>query len=105
MRTPCEAYHVEFSQGRAEFRSRYRQLEIQTLVAVSPEDDMEIRRLTLINLSARPRTLELTSYAEVGLLEPRAELSHPAFHKLFVETEALAQAPVLLCRRRAYFFL
>ncbi|MCY3022652.1 MAG: hypothetical protein NTW87_27040 [Planctomycetota bacterium] len=100
MRTEFDAYEAVFSQGRTEFRSRYQQIEALTVIAVSPEEDVEVRRLTLTNLSARPRVLEVTSYAEVVLLDPRAELSHPAFSNLFVETEAVTAVPILLCRRR-----
>ncbi len=101
MKQALDSYEVIFSQGRTEFRSRYRQIEVQTVMAVSPEDDIEIRRLNLVNRSSRKRTLELTSYAEVVLLDPEAELSHPAFQNLFVETESFGSLPVLLATRRA----
>ena len=62
---------------------------IETLleVTVSPEQRAEVRRVTLTNHDARPRELELTSYAEVVLGPHGADLAHPAFGKLFLETE------------------
>ena len=62
--------------------------------------DAEVRRITLTNHGARPRTLEVTSYAEVALNDRRADQAHPAFAKLFLETEYLTAPPALLCRRR-----
>ena len=56
---------------------------------VSPEDDIELRRIRLINRSGERRTVEVTSYAEVALAAPAADALHPAFSKLFVQTEIL----------------
>ena len=69
-------------------------------VAVVPDADAEARRVTLTNRGSRPLTLEVTSYAEVALNPRRADQAHPAFAKLFLETEDLASSPALLCRRR-----
>src|SRR5262245_18205329 len=76
--------------------------EIETLleVAVSPEDDVEMRRLSLTNRSARAREIEITSYVEVALADPLEDLAHPAFGKLFLETEARPESASLLCGRR-----
>jgi cellobiose phosphorylase len=93
----CEAI---FSQGRAEFRQRHAGLEIHTEISVSPEDDIELRRLTLTNRSHARRVIELTSYAEVVLALPAADASHPAFSNLFVQTEFVSPHPAVLCTRR-----
>src|SRR6185436_15046997 len=69
-------------------------------IAVSPEDDVEVRRLLVTNHGDRPRELEVTSYAEIVLTPPADDLAHPAFQKLFVETEYVAENHALLCRRR-----
>lgn len=95
-----EQYEAVFSQGTAEFRRREDLIEAHTRISVSPEDDIEVRRVTLTNLSRRPRTLELTSYAEVVLAEPRAEENHPVFNNLFVQTEILSDEEAVLCTRR-----
>ncbi|NLG85025.1 MAG: DUF3131 domain-containing protein, partial [Firmicutes bacterium] len=93
-------YGVRFSLDRAEFRRRDMGIETRMEVVVSPEDDAEIRRVTLVNRSGRPRRIELTSYLELALAPHRADLAHPAFQKLFVVTEALPDLGVLLARRR-----
>lgn len=89
-----------FMESRAEFRRIDAQIEAHTLVSVSPEDDVELRRLSLTNRSDRRRTIEVTTYAEVALAPQGQDESHPAFSNLFVETEILADRPALLATRR-----
>jgi cyclic beta-1,2-glucan synthetase len=90
-----------FSQARAEFRQRPAGLAVHTGICVSPEDDVELRRITLTNLTGVARRIELTSYAEVVLAVPAADEAHPAFSNLFVQTEFMPEASALLCTRRA----
>ena len=80
-------YEAVFSQGRAEFRRRDFSLETHTEIVVSPEDDIELRRVHITNRSRKKRFIEITSYAEVVLAHPMADQSHPAFSNLFVQTE------------------
>jgi len=94
-------YEAVFTQARAEFRQRHLGIESHTEISVSPEDDLELRRVTLINHSDRPRTIELTSYAEVVMAPPASDAAHPAFSNLFVQTEFLSAYPAILCTRRA----
>lgn len=93
-------YEAIFSQSRAEFRRRDHQIKLHTEITVSPEDDIEIRRTTIVNRSKIPRTIELTSYAEVVLAAANADATHPAFSKLFVQTEILNSRQSILCTRR-----
>jgi cyclic beta-1,2-glucan synthetase len=67
---------------------------------VSPEDDVEVRRVTLTNRGARPREIEITSYAELVLGPPADDFAHPAFGKLFVTTSYLPQSYALVAHRR-----
>src|SRR5207244_7427410 len=69
--------------------------------AVSPEDDVEVRRLGLTNRSDRPREIEVTSYAGPVLAPPADGFAHPTFAKLFVETAYLQPSHALLCWRRS----
>lgn len=93
-------YTVRFRPGVATFISEDRGIETRMTVCVAPEADVEIRRIELTNRSDEPRRLELTSYAEVVLNTPGADTGHPAFSKLFVQTERVPGRPVLLARRR-----
>ncbi len=99
-RRPSKRLEAIFVQGRAEFRRREDDIDSHTEIAVSPEDDVEVRRVTLVNLSARVRTIELTSYAEVVIAPLATDLAHPAFSNLFVQTEILADRNAILCTRR-----
>jgi cyclic beta-1,2-glucan synthetase len=101
---PAEHYEAIFSEGRAEFRRRDRgegfDFDTHTDIVVSPEDDMELRRVRITNRSTQPRTIEVTSYAEVVLAPPAADALHPAFSNLFVQTEIVEAHRAILCTRR-----
>jgi cyclic beta-1,2-glucan synthetase len=84
-----EVSSVRFSADRAEFHRRASGIDTILAVTVAPEDDVELRRLTITNRSLRSRELELTSYAELVLAPHRTDSAHPAFAKMFVETECL----------------
>jgi len=96
-----KGYSVEFALDRAVFRRIDMGIHTQTEVVVSPEDDVEVRRITLINRSSHTRHLNLTSYIELSMAPHNADRQHPAFNKLFVQTEALPEQQALLAYRRA----
>jgi cyclic beta-1,2-glucan synthetase len=95
-----EAYRVTFSEDRAEFHRRDGAITTALEVLVSPEDDAEIRRVSVTNLGPHVRELELTSYTELVLAPPAADIAHPVFSNLFVQTEALPDLGGLLATRR-----
>ncbi len=97
---PVEHYEAIFSDAKAEFRGRRRGVETHLEIAISAEDDIELRRLRLSNGSRRPRTIEITTYAEVVLAPAIADELHPAFSNLFVQTEIVRDKQALLCTRR-----
>ena len=94
------ARDVRFYAHKAEFRRTDHEIALTMEIAVAPDDDVEIRRITLHNQSARPRRLALTSYGEVVMAAPPADGRHPAFNKLFIESEYLPELDALLFRRR-----
>jgi len=96
------SHHFEaiFSEGRAEFRDRYHDYDTYTEIAVSPEDDIELRRVRITNRARTRREIDVTSYAEVVLAPPAADASHQAFSNLFVQTEIIHQQRAILCTRR-----
>src|SRR3546814_15395566 len=69
-------------------------------VVVSGEDECEVRSVSVANGGRRSREIELTSYAEVVLTTPAADNAHPAFAKMFVETEYLPEFGALTATRR-----
>jgi cyclic beta-1,2-glucan synthetase len=93
-------YDVTFNEDRARFARRDGSLATTLEVLVSGEDDAEVRRLTISNLGDDTREIEVTSYAELVLAPQSADVAHPAFSKLFVETEHLVALGALLATRR-----
>jgi cellobiose phosphorylase len=95
-----QRYEAIFTQSRAEFRRTDHQIETYTQISVSPEDDIELRRVTLTNRSSTVRTLDITSYAEVVLATQAQDEAHPAFSNLFVQTELVRSRHAIYCTRR-----
>lgn len=93
-------FQVVFSEAQAEFFRKDADIEVHTEIVVSPEDDIELRRSRIRNLSKRRRTIEFTSYAEVVLAPQADDQAQPAFSNLFVETELLLQQQAILVTRR-----
>ncbi|MGZ8383493.1 MAG: glucoamylase family protein, partial [Nitrospira sp.] len=97
---PSKTYEVIFSEGRAEYRRSDHEIETHAEIVVSPEDDIELRRVRLTNCSGTRRTIDVTSYAEVLLALPAADALHPAFSNLFVQTEIIRERQAILSTRR-----
>ncbi|MFN2283650.1 MAG: GH36-type glycosyl hydrolase domain-containing protein, partial [Anaerolineae bacterium] len=98
---PVGAQEVLFYPYKAEFRQRAHDITSRTEVAVAADDNVEIRRVVLTNHERRPRKLSLTSYAEVVLAPQATDRRHPAFNKLFIESEYVPEIDGLLFHRRA----
>lgn len=96
-----DVYTASFQESSARFWRQERNIDSQLEIVVSPEDDVELRSLKITNRSWDRREIELTSYAEVALADPAADTSHPAFSKLFVETEITPSRRAILCHRRS----
>jgi cyclic beta-1,2-glucan synthetase len=100
LRSPERRYTWSFTPDKAEFRRRSGPCETITEIVVSAEDDAEVRRVTLVNTSRKTCQLEVTSYLELALAPHRTDRAHPAFSKLFIETEWLPHCEALVARRR-----
>ena len=95
-----KGFEAIFSEDRVQFRRHDHDYDTHTDVAVSPEDDIELRRITITNRSLMRRAIDVTSYAEVVLASPNVDVLHPAFSNLFVQTEIIPQQRAILCTRR-----
>ncbi len=98
--TEADTYEVVYAEDHAEFARRDGSIATSLTIVVSAEHDAEIRRVTLTNLGTHERNLELTSYAEVALAPQAADVAHPAFQNLFVQTEFVPDIGALLATRR-----
>jgi len=99
----CEpdSYDAAFFEDRAEITRRDGPILTSTEILVSSEDDAEVRRVSVTNEGNRTREIELTTYAEMVLAASAADSAHPAFSKLFVLTDFVAERGTLLATRRA----
>ena len=96
----ADDYSVSYGEHRALYQRRDDGLATTLEAVVSPEDDAELRQVSITNHGRRARTIELTSYSEVVLAPQDADLAHPAFSSLFVHTEFVAELGALVATRR-----
>jgi cellobiose phosphorylase len=99
-RVPSDEQRVQFTLDRATFMRVDGDIQTSLEICVSPEFNAEIRRLTLTNAGNEARIIEVTSFLELVLARPMADDAHPAFNKLFINTEYVEDAQCLLARRR-----
>src|SRR5271156_2656184 len=95
-----DSYDVAFFEDRAEIVRKDGPILTATEILVSPQDDAEVRRVSITNTGRGTREIELTTYAEVVLAPPAADSAHPAFSKMFVQTEFVGGTGTLLATRR-----
>jgi len=95
-----DQYEVVFAEDRARITRTDGSMVSVLEIVVSPEDDAEIRRLSLTNNGMNARYIEITSYAEIVLAAFPADIAHPVFSNLFVHTEYLHQVRGLIAQRR-----
>ncbi|MBC8089874.1 MAG: glycosyl transferase [Phycisphaerae bacterium] len=101
MPAPTASYTIRRGPNTVELTRVDRGIEIATSVRLAHEQDAELRRYSVTNSGDAAREFELTTYAEVVLNRAAADSAHPAFSKLFVQTEYVAEYGALLAHRRA----
>lgn len=95
-----DTYDVTFSEDRATIARTDGTIATTLELTVSPEDDAEVRRVSISNHGARAREIEVTTYAELALARQADDVAHPAFGKLFVLTEYVPELGAILATRR-----
>ncbi len=95
-----DEYQANFYVGAAQFVRVDKGIRTNTEVCLATDANVELRRCTITNQSQTTRQIELTSYAELVLQDAAADSAHPAFSKLFIQTEYLEQSKALVGRRR-----
>lgn len=96
---PSEDARAIFSDHKAEFLKTAYGIESHLEMIVASEAQAEGMRLTLRNRSARARVIEVTTYGEIVLDRPQADLAHPAFSKMFVRTAIVRDGNAIVARR------
>jgi cyclic beta-1,2-glucan synthetase len=97
---PVAHYQASFHADRVVLLAEWADLQVRTTVWVSPEDDIEFRRVELLNLGSLPLSLEVLSSFEPTLAEARADEAHPAFGNLFISVHADQVQRALWLERR-----
>lgn len=101
---PCknegESYEAIFALDKITFKRKDGNLLTEMEVAVSNEDDTEVRRISLTNQSDHTRVIEVTSYMEVTLAPYNADIVHPTFSNLFISTEYVEEKNCIIASRR-----
>ena len=101
---PCRSYGDDyeawFNLDKAKFSRRDGNIESTTEIALSTEENLEVRKITLSNIGERGRSIEITSYCEITLTSFSADSVHPAFSNLFIQTEYDEEEKMLLGSRR-----
>lgn len=100
-KTEPDEYQVVFTPHQVEFKRKDGEISTNTEISLSAEHNIEIRKVTIINHGKEIKQFELTSYLEVVCDTNLAELSHPSFNKLFIESEFLPEQSVFLSKRRS----
>ena len=95
-----DSYEAVYSEDRVEIHRTDGLIATSLRIAVSTEDDGEMRQVSVTNHGPRPREIEVTSYAEIVLASPAADAAHPAFSNLFVQTEFVPALEALIATRR-----
>ena len=98
--TSADRSETSFFPHRVEFERQDGDIVLRTTISIAPEDDVELRRITVTNHGNEPRLLAFTSYMEIILNQQVVDQRHPAFNKLFIESEFLAEEGCLLFHRR-----
>ena len=91
---------ARFGTSQPTFSRRDHEIEVTTSIAVATDDDVELRRVRITNLSSRRRMLCATSFAEIVLSPPATDSAHPAFSKMFVETQIDPELGAIVATRR-----
>ncbi len=95
-----EKYECSLSLNSVEFQRQDYGIASHLEIYVPPNKNLEIRKLSLTNLSKKARQLEVTTYSEVALDTHKSVAAHPAFSKLFIESSFSEDEKTLIFRRR-----
>ncbi len=92
---------VSFHPQKVAFQCTALGISARMELLVATEDDVEIRRVKITNDTSRSRRIRIASYSEMVLAPREADRRHPAFTKLFVESDFDKARGVLTFSRRA----
>ncbi|UNF43904.1 protein ndvB [Bartonella krasnovii] len=89
-----------FTDEKAEYIKMVDGIKSTLECLITSEGCGEGRRLQLINTTNKDRIIEVTSYAELALATMDADQVHPAFSRMFIETEIAKTRRIIFAKRR-----
>ncbi len=95
-----DTYDVTVSEDRISITRSDASIITMLEIMVSPEDDAEVRRVSITNHGPKTCDIEVTSYAEIALARQPDDVAHPAFASLFIKTEFVPHLGAILATRR-----
>ena len=97
--TKPEKYTVLFSPDKSEYIRQDGNIETIEKISILPNEQIEIRSISLRNNGNEAETIELTSYIEPILSTKEQDYSHKAFNNLFLSYEFLDDTGTILVKR------
>jgi len=73
-----------FSQHGVDIVHRIQELSARLEIMIAPDENLDVRRLSIVNEGLKGQHITLTSFAEVVLAPVAEDERHPAFCKMFV---------------------
>lgn len=95
-----DSVETYFAPHAAEFRVHRNDMLMRMTVSVAPSADVELRKVSLTNHGPQRRRMMIASYCEPVLTTDAEDKRHPAFSKLFLETQMPGERQDLLLFRR-----
>ena len=95
-----DKYNITFAPDKTKIARLDGNIETKTMVTVSPNDSVEIRRLQIKNLGNVDETLEISSFIEPVLSCKEQDYAHPAFNNLFLNYEYIPDTNTIIVKRK-----
>lgn len=99
-RVEGETAQTYFSDDKAHFVKQVGEIKSELECTVVVEGHGEARRITIHNEGNEDRHIEITTFSEVVIGSEASDNAHPAFSKMFVETEIAEGANAIYATRR-----
>ncbi len=95
-----DEYQVIFAPHMTEIRRVNEDLKMIMQTTIMPNDDICLHKITITNQTDQKRHFRILSYGEVVLAPQDTDQQHPAFNKLFIESDYDHDLKMLTYRRR-----
>ena len=96
----ADKYEITFSEDSDKIKRMDGSIESICKVTISPEKEVELRRLELTNYAVEDETIEVTAQLEPVLATLEQYNSHPAFQNLFLIYEYLEEENIFVIKRK-----